>query len=333
MSGRNLDSRCKAFTKEGKPCRAAATAGGLCFFHANPNKASELGRIGGRSKGPTVPENAEPLPVLDSAMAVREAVDRLIANLYAGKLHPRIAAGLAPLLQLQLRALAEADIERRLSKLERLVARREEKSRVDGSRYQTNLVRVVPVKVPVVSPESEQESSTRFTTTEQAAAPTTETGCNHNPHPQASGAESMLYTMKVEQQGSGNSKGSPHIQNAAARALQAELNEKERDESTVLVRVRDADARALEQNKLEPPQAPSRSAAQQSTTKTGENCEPEVEQILPTGLQQAPPESGEIVAKTSATTTTTPETLEELMKRAQKEWMAGNFLWLGLKQK
>src|ERR1700758_4904463 len=127
MPRRNLDWRCKGMTRNGKPCRAAATAGGLCFFHANPNKASELGRIGGRSKRPTVPENPQPLPALDSMTAVRDAVDRLITDVYSGKLHPKIAAGLAPLLQLQLRALGEADIERRLAKLERLIVRREQK--------------------------------------------------------------------------------------------------------------------------------------------------------------------------------------------------------------
>ena len=28
--------------------------GGLCYFHANPNKASELGQRGGKAKGPKV---------------------------------------------------------------------------------------------------------------------------------------------------------------------------------------------------------------------------------------------------------------------------------------
>src|SRR5579864_7768386 len=113
MAAKKTDSRCKARAKNGKPCRAAATAGGLCFFHANPNKASELGRIVGRSKRPTVPENAEPLPALDRMVAVRDAVDRLITDVYAGKVHPKIAAGLAPLLQLQLRAMDATDTEGR----------------------------------------------------------------------------------------------------------------------------------------------------------------------------------------------------------------------------
>jgi len=88
-------SPCQALTKKGKPCRAAATEGGLCFFHANPNKAVELGRIGGKTRG-RILVGTEPLPNLDNAIAVRDAVARLIADIYAGKLHPRIAAGLAP---------------------------------------------------------------------------------------------------------------------------------------------------------------------------------------------------------------------------------------------
>src|SRR5437868_14713615 len=105
MPSKNLDPRCKARAKSGKPCRAAATEGGLCFFHANPNKASELGRIGGHRNRRAVMNASDPLPRLDSAIAVRTIVARLIEDVYAGKLHPRIATGLAPLLNLQLRAI------------------------------------------------------------------------------------------------------------------------------------------------------------------------------------------------------------------------------------
>src|ERR1700676_247382 len=109
---------CKAQTKAGKPCQAAATEGGLCFFHANPNKASELGRIGGRSNGHLASENPEAPLALESATAVREMVARLIADLYAGKLHPRVAAGLGPLLNIQLRAIEKTDVERRIGEIE-----------------------------------------------------------------------------------------------------------------------------------------------------------------------------------------------------------------------
>jgi len=119
MTPRNRDPRCKALAKSGKPCRAAATSGGLCFFHSNPNKASELGRIGGSRNRHSGAESVDPLPKLETAVAVRDTVARLIEDVYSGKLHPRIAAGLAPLLSLQLRAIETTDFERRLAKLEK----------------------------------------------------------------------------------------------------------------------------------------------------------------------------------------------------------------------
>jgi hypothetical protein len=118
MKGATDTTRCKAQTKAGKPCRAAATGGGLCFFHANPNKASELGRIGGRKNRRTA-QNVEPLPTLDTAAALRDTVNRLIRDVYSGTVDPKIASGLAPLLTLQLRAIATADLERRVGELER----------------------------------------------------------------------------------------------------------------------------------------------------------------------------------------------------------------------
>jgi len=112
-----FSSRCQALTKTGRPCQAAATEGGLCFFHANPNKAAELGRIGGKKNGhPRTP--AEPLPNLNSAAAVRDTIARLIADVYSGKVHPRIAAGLAPLMHLHVRLLQATELEQRLAQVE-----------------------------------------------------------------------------------------------------------------------------------------------------------------------------------------------------------------------
>jgi hypothetical protein len=126
MTRRNPDPRCRAVAKSGKRCRAAATAGGLCFFHANPAKASELGQIGGRSKRHSGVETVDALPTLDNALAIRDTVARLIADVYAGKIHPRIASGLTPLMNLQLRAIEITDLERRLAKLEKLLAKAED---------------------------------------------------------------------------------------------------------------------------------------------------------------------------------------------------------------
>ena len=63
--------------------------------------------------------NPEAPPLaLESATAVRDTVARVIADLYAGKLHPRVAAGLGPLLNLQLRAIEKTDVERRIADIE-----------------------------------------------------------------------------------------------------------------------------------------------------------------------------------------------------------------------
>jgi len=129
MSIGNQRNRCSGLAKSGKPCRAAATAGGLCFFHANPNKASELGRIGGKKNRRIVTQDADPLPALDNAVAVRDTVARLIADVFSGKLSPKIAAGLAPLLNLQLRAIEATDLALRISKVEEWMAKTEERGR------------------------------------------------------------------------------------------------------------------------------------------------------------------------------------------------------------
>jgi|SRR5579864_544067 len=114
IQGANLG--CKKVSRSGHGLRPW---GGLCFFHANANKAAELGRIGGKKNGRLL-VGIEPLPNLDNAMAVRDPIARLI-DVYAGKLHPRIAAGLAPLIHLQLRVLEKTEIEKRLARVEWLV--------------------------------------------------------------------------------------------------------------------------------------------------------------------------------------------------------------------
>jgi hypothetical protein len=120
MPSKNQDHRCKAKKKNGECCGAAAGEGGLCFFHANPNKAAELGRIGGKSKHDRV-GTTDRLPALDNVSGVREMVTLLIADVLSGKLRPNVASGLAPLLNLQLRAINLTDVEQRLTKLEKRI--------------------------------------------------------------------------------------------------------------------------------------------------------------------------------------------------------------------
>jgi hypothetical protein len=126
MTLKTPDSRCQGQTKTGKPCRAAATASGLCYFHANPNKASELGRIGGQKrKSNPAAESSEPLPTVDNAIAVRNLIAQLIAEVHSGKMHPKIIAGLAPLMNLQLRAIETSNLELQLAEVEKRLAKLE----------------------------------------------------------------------------------------------------------------------------------------------------------------------------------------------------------------
>ena len=110
---------CKSKARDGRACRAAATDGGLCFFHANPKKASELGRIGGRKNRHHATSNdLPPLPAIQNVVALRNAVAQLVDAIYSGRLNPKIGVGLAPLLNLQLRAIESSDLEERIAKLE-----------------------------------------------------------------------------------------------------------------------------------------------------------------------------------------------------------------------
>lgn len=109
--------RCQGVTKQGPRCRAFPTEGGLCFFHANPTKAAQLGRLGGRKNRRRAEEMA-PLPALDSSRAIRESLERIIAEVYSGQLPARTAAVLGPLLNSQLRAIESTEYEKRLEQIE-----------------------------------------------------------------------------------------------------------------------------------------------------------------------------------------------------------------------
>lgn len=121
MTPINIDRVCKALTKNGKPCRAAATTSGLCFFHGNPDKASELGRIGGRKNRRTASQDASTPATFNTATAVRDLLARLIQDVYSGKIPPKVASSLAPLLNLQLRMIETSELEGRLANVEMLL--------------------------------------------------------------------------------------------------------------------------------------------------------------------------------------------------------------------
>jgi hypothetical protein len=114
----NARVSCKANNKQGRPCRAAATASGYCHFHANPGKAAELGRSGGKKNRHVVDDEARPLPPLNSTSNLKDAVGILIGDMHAKRFSSKTAAGIAPLLNTMFRILNAKEMEDRLLRLE-----------------------------------------------------------------------------------------------------------------------------------------------------------------------------------------------------------------------
>jgi hypothetical protein len=166
--------------------------------------------------------------------AVRDTVDRLIADVYCGKLHPKIAAGLAPLLQLQLRALGATDGEQRLAKLEQLVARREKSSKTNQSQSRTQfLAGPAPVSAPA-APAPEKQSEHRLAKVEEALpAANRVVEPIYNGAARASEKESKLRLTKVEEllltqsrQGGSTNNGAAHESRKQSAPRPAKIEER-----------------------------------------------------------------------------------------------------------
>jgi hypothetical protein len=110
--------RCKALTKNGKPCGAAPTPTGLCFFHGNPNKASELGRIGGKRNRRRKEEKARPLLKLDDSASASDRLDSLYHQVESGSIPPPVANVLMKLTHLRARLQEKTVIEDQIANLE-----------------------------------------------------------------------------------------------------------------------------------------------------------------------------------------------------------------------
>jgi hypothetical protein len=117
------DQRCKAHTKQGKPCKAAATEGGLCFFHANPQKVAELGRLGGRRNRRAVAIDSAACPPLTDNESVVRLLKQALVDLCNGKIKPRQATAIAQLGRAILYAREEVEFEGEIRNLEKVSAK------------------------------------------------------------------------------------------------------------------------------------------------------------------------------------------------------------------
>ena len=115
-----MNGRCRAKTKTGKACRALASENGLCALHAEPSRASDLGRRSGKARRYAVNKSETELPfsIPETALDVRKALGRVMSDLLARKLDPRVASSMAYVANVMLRAIEVANLEERMSKLE-----------------------------------------------------------------------------------------------------------------------------------------------------------------------------------------------------------------------
>ena len=137
MTSDGTKHRCQGRTKSDRPCRAPASAGGLCFFHANPAKARTLGQIGGRRNRSKLPET--PAAGSLSAADLRDTLAEAIRDVRSKKITPRTASALSQLCNSLHRILQTADIEARLAELEQKFT--DQESRKSGDTDPTGSLR------------------------------------------------------------------------------------------------------------------------------------------------------------------------------------------------
>lgn len=142
-----MNKICKAHTKAGSPCQAPAIVGSdYCFFHADPSRASSLGRRGGFGNRRS-PIHLEVPDKMDAA-ALRDLEVQALRAIASGEMNHKVAsalfAGCNSLLRL-LPFIDAAELGQKISELERRVAQ-----------YQTQ-ARTVPCSSSLDS-ESHRES-------------------------------------------------------------------------------------------------------------------------------------------------------------------------------
>jgi hypothetical protein len=65
--------------------------GGLCYFHANPDKATELGQRGGRRRQHTYEQSTKDIAPPESAAEVRRMLAETMAEVKAGRMDAKVA--------------------------------------------------------------------------------------------------------------------------------------------------------------------------------------------------------------------------------------------------
>lgn len=115
--------RCKAETKAGNPCKAPAVERGLCFFHANPDKLAEMGRLGGSKNRHANPGDCDLQPrPLKTIADVSTLLEETINRVRKGPFDLRAANSIGFLAGILLKGLERGRVEERLDDLEATMA-------------------------------------------------------------------------------------------------------------------------------------------------------------------------------------------------------------------
>jgi hypothetical protein len=124
-----MSEKCSARTKQGKECRAAVVVGTrFCALHGDPERAAELGRMGGlRNRHYVDPEPVTIAPP-ETPEDVKNVLRQAMADVRAKKLEPRVATALTCLSRVLLDAFAVTDLQKQLESLRQELRTKADKS-------------------------------------------------------------------------------------------------------------------------------------------------------------------------------------------------------------
>ncbi len=161
---------CKGRTRTGAACRAPAGAGGLCFFHANPDSPKQLGRLGGQKNR----RSAVDLEVPDNMTAsdLCKVTGQAMRLLLSGELGAREASAFAQLCNSLYRVIPTVDLEMRLTMLEKQIIQEGQAAQKEGGIAPDNYssdstTDEIEVSETFVSVNSDETASSIDATSEQ----------------------------------------------------------------------------------------------------------------------------------------------------------------------
>jgi hypothetical protein len=110
---------CKAIAKNGQPCKAAPMKSGFCHFHENPDRASQLGRLGGQNNRREKGSSAPAFPKMANCESALEILQGIFEASREGSLRPAVANVLIKVLNLQTEVLAKTRVEQQIAELQK----------------------------------------------------------------------------------------------------------------------------------------------------------------------------------------------------------------------